>query len=50
MRWSSSRGAEEKVLGGEIALKTARHMFNILKEAADLQSGASTDSGIGNVL
>jgi hypothetical protein len=22
-------------------------MFNILKEAADLQSGASTDSGIG---
>jgi hypothetical protein len=35
------------VLGGEIALKTARHMFNILKEAADLQSGASTDSGIG---
>jgi hypothetical protein len=22
-------------------------MYNILKEAADLQSGASTDSGIG---
>jgi hypothetical protein len=37
---------EEKVVGGEAALKTARHMFNILKEMNDFQS-ASTDSGIG---
>ena len=42
----SGVGAEEKVVGGEAALSTARHMFNILKETTDLQT-ASTDSGIG---
>jgi hypothetical protein len=32
-----------------MASRTARQMFNIFKEAADLQSEASTDSGIGMV-
>jgi hypothetical protein len=46
LRLKCSLAAEEKVYGGEVALKTARHMFNILKEMADLQA-PSTDSGIG---
>ena len=37
---------EEKLLGGEEALGTARQMFNLLRDIGETQPG-SADSGIG---
>ena len=37
---------EEVCLGGEVALATAKHMLNLLRDRSDYQRD-STDSGIG---
>ncbi|XP_023330111.1 tetratricopeptide repeat protein 7B [Eurytemora carolleeae] len=37
---------EEQVYGGDVALRTARYMFNLLRDLGEI-SASSTDSGIG---
>ena len=39
---------EESCLGGEVALATAKHMFNLLRDLSESQRD-STDSGIGKL-
>ena len=38
---------EEQIYGGDVALRTARYMFNLLRDLGEI-SASSTDSGIGH--